>query len=176
MDSINTNQPEDNHEDLGAGAAVDKIKQIVNKSKACFFCTSVSAGSHTRPMSVQQVDNEGNLWFLSSDDSHKNLELTEDPTVKLYFQGFEHSDFLQIDGIGTISRDKEKIKELWQFIVGNWFTKGIEDPRITVIKVRPTDGYYWDTKHSNTVAGIKMFFGALTKTTLDDSVEGRLKV
>lgn len=176
MDSINRDQPEGNHEDLGAGAAVDKIKQIVNKSKSCFFCTSIGSGSHSRPMSIQQVDNAGNLWFLSADDSHKNFELAEDPTVKLYFQGSEHSDFLQLDGIATISRDKEKIKELWQFIVGNWFTEGIDDPRITVIKVRPTEGYYWDTKHGNTVAGIKMFFGALTKTTLNDSVEGRLKV
>ena len=28
------------------------------------------------------------------------------------------------------------------------------DPRITVIKVTPSDGYYWDTKHGNAVAGI----------------------
>lgn len=176
MDSINQNQPEDNHEDLGADAAIDKIKQLVNKSKTCFFCTSVSAGSHTRPMSVQQVDNEGNLWFLSADDSHKNLELAEDPSVKLYFQGSEHSDFLQLDGLATISRDKEKIKELWEFIVGTWFTGGVDDPRITVIRVKPTTGYYWDTKHGNAVAGIKMLFGALTKTTFDDSIEGKLKV
>ena len=176
MDSINKNQPENNHEDLVAGAAIDKIKEIVNKHKACFFCTSVSAGSHTRPMSVQQVDNEGNLWFLSADDSHKNMELAENSSVKLYFQGSEHSDFLQLDGIATISRDKEKIKELWEFVIRTWFTEGVDDPRISVIKVKPTEGYYWDTKHSNAIAGIKMFFGALTKTTLDDSVEGQLKV
>ena len=37
-------------------------------------------------MSVQQVDDEGNL-VLSADDSHKNKELAIDPSVKLYFQG-----------------------------------------------------------------------------------------
>ena len=41
----------------------------------------------TRPMGVQNVDDDGNLWFLSANDSHKNGELARDPSVKLYFQG-----------------------------------------------------------------------------------------
>ena len=55
-----------------------------------------------------------------------------------------------------------------------WFTEGKDDPRITVIKVTPTDGYYWDTKHGAAIAGAKMLVGAAIGKTLDDSVEGRL--
>lgn len=176
MNSIDHNQPEDNFENLDGGAAVDKIKEIVKSAHTCFFCTSCSLGSHARPMSVQQVDDEGNLWFLSAEDSHKNLEVAEDPSVRLYFQGSPHSDFLQIDGLASISRDKEKIKELWQFVVRTWFTEGVDDPRITVIKVHPTHGYYWDTKHSEAIAGIKMLFGAVMHKTFDDGIQGNLKV
>lgn len=176
MESIDRNQPEENFENLSGGQAVDKIKEIVKSAETCFFCTSCSLGSHARPMSVQQVDDEGNLWFLSADDSHKNLEVAEDPSVRLYFQGSPHSDFLQIDGLASISRDKEKIKELWEFVVNTWFTEGIDDPRITVIKVHPTHGYYWDTKHSEAIAGIKMLFGAAMHKTFDDGIQGNLKV
>jgi hypothetical protein len=52
----------------------------------------------------------------------------------------------------------------------------VDDPRITVIKVAPVDGYYWDTKHGMAVAGVKMMIGAMLGKTLDDSIEGRLKV
>ena len=62
-------------------------------------------------MNVRQVDDEGNLWFVSADDSHKNKELAQDPSVKLNFQGSPHSDFLQLTGHATISRDEPKIKE-----------------------------------------------------------------
>ena len=127
-------------------------------------------------MSVQQVDDEGNLWFLSANDSHQNKELALDPSVKLYFQGSAHSDFLQLTGRATISTDRAKIKELWEPIIKTWFTEGVEDPRITVIKVTPTEGYYWDTKHGNAVAGIKMLIGATLGKTLDDSIEGKLNV
>ncbi len=57
----------------------------------------------------------------------------------------------------------------------DWFTEGVNDPRITVICVRPRDGYYWDTKHGTPVAFVKRLVGSVIGKTLDDSVEGTLK-
>jgi general stress protein 26 len=178
MDSINQQQPEHNHQDLAGHDAVEKIKELVGKAKTCFFCTAFPTGSSNgaRPMSVQQVDDEGHLWFLSADDSHKNLEVASDPRVTLYFQGSPHSDFLQLIGTATVSRDKAKIEELWEPVIKTWFTGGVDDPRITVIEVAPLEGYYWDTKHGTAVAGIKMMIGAAIGKTLDDSIEGKLRV
>ena len=178
MDSINQNQPEHNREDLVGRSSVEKIKELVDKADTCFFCTSVTAGNSVgaRPMAVQEVDDEGNLWFLSSDDSHKNDELEQCPTVRLYFQGSPHSDFLMLEGVATVTRDQSRIKDLWKPLMKTWFTEGENDPRIRVIKVAPTHGYYWDTKHGMAVAGIKMLIGAAIGKTLDDSIEGTLKV
>jgi general stress protein 26 len=178
MDSINRNQAEKNHEDLSAQDAVAKIKQLVDKAETCFFCTAATANDSVgaRPMAVQEVDDAGNLWFLSAEDSHKNEELTRNPRVRLYFQGSAHSDFLLLDGAATASHDKARIKELWKPVMKTWFTEGENDPRITVIKFAPREGYYWDTKHGMAVAGVKMLIGAATGKTMDDSIEGKLKV
>ncbi|WP_373890118.1 pyridoxamine 5'-phosphate oxidase family protein [Massilia sp. DJPM01] len=40
-----------------------------------------------------------------------------------------------LDGVATITRDKARIKELWNFILKTWFTEGEHDPRITAIKI-----------------------------------------
>lgn len=178
MDSINKNQSEHNYENLSGTAAIEKIKHIIDKAESCFFTTSAttSESSGTRPMGVQEVDDEGNIWFLSANDSHKNQEIQIDPKVTLYFQGSPHSDFLVIKGVATASRDQAKISELWEPILKTWFTEGEKDPRISVIKVAPTEGYYWDTKHGFAVAGIKMVIGAITGTTMDDSIEGKVKI
>ena len=176
MDSINRNQPEENREDLRDADAIAKMKELIEKASTCFFCTAVARGESggARPMAVQQVDDAGNLWFLSADDSHKNQEIALDPSVQLYFQGSAHSDFLMLRGHATASRDKAKIKELWSPLLKTWFTEGLDDPRITVSKVSPSDGDYWDTKHGYAIAGIKMLIGAAIGKTLDDSIEGRL--
>jgi general stress protein 26 len=176
MDSINQNQPEMNRADLRGAAAVKQAKELIDKAQTCFFCTAASpaVSSGARPMSVQEVDDAGNLWFLSADDSHKNQELERDPNVILYFQGSPHSDFLTLRGTASISRDKEKIKQLWEPVVKTWFTEGVDDPRITVIRVAPSEGYYWTTKHGKAIAGAKMLIGAAIGKTLDDSIEGQL--
>ena len=178
MDSINRNQSEKNHEDLRGEDAVKQIKTVVKQSDNCFFCTAVGVGESggVRPMNVRKLDDDGTLWFLSASDSHKNAELARDPSVRLYFQGSAHSDFLHLSGRATVSTDKAKIKELWEPILKTWFTEGVDDPRITVIQVVPTGGYYWDTKHGDTVAGVKMLIGAAIGKTLDDSIEGKLKL
>ncbi len=177
MDSINKNQPEENHKDLRSDEAVKKIKELIEKNETCFFCTTreTSRQNPTRPMSVQDVDDEGGLWFLSASDSHKNKEIMNDPSVQLYFQGSLHSDFLELYGKASISFDKNIIKKLWKPILKTWFTEGENDPRISVIKVTPSSGYYWDTKNGNLVSGIKMLIGAVVGKTLDDSIEGTLK-
>lgn len=174
MDSINQHQPEKNHEDLQGTDAVGQIKKIVGKTETCFFCT---AGPHkTRPMSVRQVDDRGRLWFLAASDSHLIQELGADSKVELYFQGSPHSDFLHLEGRASVSKNKSKIKDLWEPILKTWFTEGQDDPRITVIEVVPSGGYYWDTKHGGLVAGVKMLIGAAIGKTLDDSIEGTLTV
>ncbi|PBQ31048.1 general stress protein [Sphingobacteriaceae bacterium] len=177
MDSINKEQPEDNYKDLHGEEATQKIKELVNKANVCFFCSDITTGKdfETRPMSVQQLDDAGNLWFLSAHDSHKNKEIKSDDSVQLLFQGSSYSDFLTLYGKATISKDKEKIKELWQPILKTWFTEGVDDPRITVIKVEPEKGYYWDTKHNMAVGMIKRITGAIIGKTLDDSIEGKIK-
>ncbi|HEX8313978.1 MAG TPA: pyridoxamine 5'-phosphate oxidase family protein [Flavisolibacter sp.] len=178
MDSINQQQAEKNHEDLQGKMARKKLQELAEKATSCFFCTGVIGKQPfvTRPMTVQKVDEEGSLWFLSANDSHKNKEIAENPVVQLLFQGSSYADFLHITGMATISEDKQKIKELWNPFLKVWFTEGENDPRISIIKVDPVEGYYWDTKHNKIIVTIKRIVGAITGKTLDDSIEGSLDV
>ena len=176
MDSINRNQPEQNHRDLAGAEARELIRDMAKEIETCFFCTTGGTGQSrgVRPMSVQQADDNGHLWFLSASDSHTNAELAHDPAVKLFFQRSAHAGFLELDGIATVSTDRAKIKELWDPVLKTWFTEGEDDPRITVIQVVPREGYYCDNKHGQVVAGAKMLIGAAIGKTLDDSIEGTL--
>ena len=67
------------------------------------------------------------------------------------------------------------IKELWEPILKVWFTEGEDDPRISVLKVSAESGYYWDNKHGNAIAMIKMAAGAVMGKTMDDSIEGNIQ-
>ena len=47
---------------------------------------------------------------------------------------------------------------------------------MSIICVHPTDAYYWDTKNNKLVSLIKIAAGAITGKTMDDSIEGDIKV
>jgi general stress protein 26 len=154
--------------------ANEKIKALAEEIQTCLFCTYSGSELQSRPMSTLQVDDDGNIWFLSSKESNKNDELSENDEVHLFY-GHGNDKFLTVHGTATISYNKEKIKELWTPIAKVWFTEGIDDPRISVIKVKVSDGYYWDNKHGKMVQGVKLAASLLTGKTMDDGIEGKLK-
>ncbi|TDG36899.1 general stress protein [Pedobacter changchengzhani] len=172
------NTQEENIKDLTGGKAIEKLRELAEKAESCFFCTNIKTGVplSVRPMAIQQVDDEGNIWFMSMKDSHKNGEISSDPFTHLLFQATAHSGFVNIYGISEISRDQAKIDELWKPIAKTWFQGGKDDPNITLIKVIPSEGYYWDNKHGNAVAFLKMAASVISGKTMDDSVEGTLDI
>jgi general stress protein 26 len=178
MDSINQQQPEQNHQDLHTGDAIKKMQELAGKTNTCFFSTRLRSSEvpTTRPMAVQEVDDQGHFWFLSANDSHKNQEIQHDPSVQLLFQGSAHSDFLSIVGTATVSTDPARIKDLWNPLLKAWFTEGENDPRLTAVEVVPQQGYYWDNKHGNLIAAVKTAASAVIGQTFDDSIEGNLSV
>ena len=160
------------HED-----AVRKFKEQVEHNAVCMFTSNLTKlPLTTRPMSVQQVDDQGNFWFLSAADSNKNQEVGVDSRVQLFFQNVSDYEFLTVYGKATVSRDKRKIDELWTPIAKAWFSKGKYDPRITVIKIEPEEGFYWDTKSGKIVSMIKILASAVIGKTLSEGVEGTLSV
>ena len=178
QEGSSNNTQEENIKDLGGTQAVEKLRELADKAESCFLCTNIKTGIplSVRPMAIQQVDDEGNLWFMSMEDSGKNKEISADPFTNIMFQASAHSGFVNVYGISEISRDQAKIDELWTPIAKTWFQNGKDDPKISLIKVIPSEAYYWDTKHGTAVAFLKMAASVVTGKTMDDSVEGDLEI
>ena len=167
---------EDHHEPLSGTKAVDQIRAVAKAAHICLFGTAVGQFPLTvRPMAVQTVDDAGALWFLSDRRSHTNRDIAADPRVQLLFGNPGDSQYLTLQGTATISDDPELKKQHWTPMAKTWFNAGVNDPDLTIIRVEPTDGYYWDTKHGKMYSFLKMTAGALTGQTIDDSVEGQVR-
>jgi len=155
--------------------AIQKLKELAEGARICMFTTfSSKQPMPSRPMALQQVDENGALYFFSAQSSDKNAEILMDEHVQLFFANNGDSEYLSVFGKATISKDHEKIKELWNVFVKTWFQEGPDDPDITLIKVVPEITNYWDTKHNKMIALIKIGTSIITGKTMDDGVEGNL--
>ena len=99
-----------------------------------------------------------------------------DARVQLFFLNTSKYEFLSLYGMATVTRDRQKIDELWTDIAKAWFPEGKDDPRVTVIKVTPEDGFYWDTKDGKLVSMVKILASAVAGKTFTEGVEGTIAV
>lgn len=164
-------------ENLRDKEAVEKMKEIIKGADVCMFATKLgNAPFNTRPMSPMETDDEGCIWFFSDRNSNKNKEIDEDSRVQLTFSNSGSNEFLNIFGNAEIIIDKIKFAEMWTPIVKIWFKEGKDDPDLSLIRVLPKQSYYWDTKHNKMIALLKMLTSIATGKSMDDSVEGNLKI
>lgn len=169
---------EDNHiRNYNGADAIQKLKEMAEDARICMFMTySDDKPMPVRPMALQKVDDDGTLYFFSAASSSANHEIASDPSTQCLFVNTGSSEYLTVFGNATISRDKEKINELWNAWAKAWFHDGPEDPELTLISVTPQSVEYWDTKHNKMVQLIKIAASIVTGKTMDDSVEGKLTI
>ena len=165
----------DPRRNLSSRAAVKKIAELAKNARVCLFGTHAGRTLAVRPMAVQDVDSQGNVWLLSGRSSAKNRQISRNPRVQLLFSNVGKAQYLNLHGVASIHDDRATRKAHWTPLAKTWFHEGVDDPETTVIKVRLESGYYWDTKHGKTVALLEMAVGAMTGRTFDDSVEGTVK-
>ncbi|MCG2616899.1 pyridoxamine 5'-phosphate oxidase family protein [Terrimonas sp. NA20] len=163
------------HKDLRNDAAIEKIREMAEE-KICLFCTYENGQIVSRPMSTQQVDEDGTLWFLSRKDSSKNEQIDENSSVHLMYSDTSKHHYLSLTGHARIVIDQSKVEELWNPIAKAWFEKGKDDPEISLISVAPEEGHYWDTKNGKLVSMLKIAVAAVSGKQMDGGVEGDITV
>ncbi len=158
--------------------AIDKVKQLAKDIDICLFCTNIKVdeGESARPMSTQDADEEGNLWFFSDKKSIKNKEIENDKNVRLYYSHPSKSSYMVLNGEAEIIFDRQKVDEIWSPLVKTWFKEGKDDPNISLIKVTPKNAYYWDVEGNQMINFFKMIASVATGTTLVDAKEGTIKL
>lgn len=158
--------------------AIEKLKSLIKELSMCLFSTNLKDGEAaiTRPMSAYLSEADDFIWFFSQKDSNKNREIEVDNYVQLYFSDMGKSTYFSIAGTAEIvMNNKEKIKELWNPFLKTWFQDGKDDADISLIKVTPDNGYYWDTKGNRIINLFKMAASVVAGKDLVNGEEGKLK-
>ena len=157
--------------------ALKKFKKLVNDINVCMFITNNKDTDHTRPMYTIEVEENGTLWFFTDIRSIKVEEVSMDHIVHLVYAHPGKESFLDVWGNAAVITDKQTIKDKWSPMVKAWFPGGIDDPNISLLKVKPQDAYYWDAEAGKMVSFLKIIAGAITgKSALSSDAQGRLKV
>jgi general stress protein 26 len=156
--------------------AIEKLKQLVDDIDVGLMTTFPANSSfpHSVPMSRQEVDENGHIWYLCSSESDTVNHLQTDSRVMIHFAHVGNYQFLTVEGRAQISRVQARIDRYWNKFMEAWFEKGKDDPRIRVMQVIPEDAHYWDNKTNKLVTLLKVATSAVTGQKMDIGREGSL--
>ncbi len=104
-----------------------------------------------RPMTLQQVEFDGDLWFFCRKSSELVHQIQANPNVNLAFSNPKDSSYISACGHGMMVDDAAKEKELWNPFYKAWFSEGLEDPDLCLIKVTVESADYWESPSSKIV-------------------------
>ena len=124
-------------------AELDKFYSLIDEIKIAMMTTRRPDGHlESRAMANQKRASGADLWFVTDEASGKLQDIAYDPHVTLAYYNTSSYEWVSASGIATVSRDRRKIRELYEPDWRAWFgAEGdprhgtVDDPRIVLIGV-----------------------------------------
>ncbi len=131
--------------------SIEKLKGLIEDIDFGMLTTMDGGKLRSRPMSTQEVQADGDLWFFTSDKTHKVDEIEADNRVNVAYSKPDDNVYVSVSGTAAIVKDRAKIEELWSPVLKAWFPEGLDDPSLCLLKVSVEEAEYWDSPNSKLV-------------------------
>jgi general stress protein 26 len=155
---------------------IDKLNELIKDVKICMMLTHDGNEIKGRPMATTEASKDGILWFFTSSSSEKYNEILNDADIALSYSNPSSNNYVIVNGRAEISRDKNKIKDLWNPFLKAWFPEGADDPHLVLIRVEPHKAEYWDSNSSSMVVFFNMLKSIVTGKQYDEGEHGKISL
>lgn len=140
------NQASQQPRTLTGREAVDKLRELIKEIDFCMLTTVDEDGSlRSRPMSTQDAEFDGDLWFLTSDEGGKAAEVQREHQVNVSYADIGKQTYVSVSGIATILHDRAKIEEFWNPFYKAYFPEGKDSRDLALLKVSVHKAEYWES-------------------------------
>jgi general stress protein 26 len=143
-----------------------KVAELLKDERIAVFTTTAPDGTlMSRPMAMQEVEFDGDLWFFASRSSRKVAHVTANPQVNVATAG--SSSWVSLTGHAVVIDDPAKKEDLWSAVVEAWFPDGPEDPDVVLLRVDAASAEYWDSPGGRVASAISFAKAKLTGQPYD---------
>ncbi|MBS3178215.1 MULTISPECIES: pyridoxamine 5'-phosphate oxidase family protein [unclassified Pseudoclavibacter] len=132
------------HSNATQSDEVAKIAKLVKDFRFAMLTTIEGSGSLVaHPLTIQEAEFDGDLWFLIQKDSTTVRNLGADSRAGVSLSS--NDSWVSLSGTAGLVNAPEKLRELWNPAAEAWFPNGPEDPNVGVLKFSASGAEYWDS-------------------------------
>jgi general stress protein 26 len=131
---------------------VEQLNELIRDIKFAMFTTVHSNGSpHSRPMATRKADGDSQLWFFTDTNTDKVDAIHENNNVCVSYVDPDGQRYVSVSGTAQLLNNPEKKKEFWDPLYKAWFPRGLDDPKLVLIRVLINAAEYWDASQGKMV-------------------------
>ena len=94
-----------------------------------------------RPLAVQDVQDDGDMWFFTSATTSQVAHVQAHPGVNVSFG--KATEWVSVAGTAHVVTDRQKIHDLWNQMVEAWFPDGPDTQEVVLLHVDSDSAEYW---------------------------------
>ncbi|BCW68990.1 pyridoxamine 5'-phosphate oxidase family protein [Arthrobacter sp. NicSoilB8] len=122
--------------------SISKVTGIINDSHIGMLTTINEAGTLvSRPLAVQEVKDDGDMWFFTSSTSSQVAHIRANPAVNVSFG--KRTEWVSVAGTAEVVTDRQLIHDMWNQVVEAWFPDGPDTPEVVLLHVDSDSAQYW---------------------------------
>lgn len=123
---------------------IRKVAELIGGEHIAMLTTTADDGTLiSRPMALQEVQFDGDLWFFAERGSRTTDHVSARPQVNVTVSS--SGTWVSLTGTATVVTDDAKKKELWNAGVEAWFPEGPGSDEVVLMRVDAESAEYWDT-------------------------------
>ncbi|UFN45046.1 pyridoxamine 5'-phosphate oxidase family protein [Nocardioides okcheonensis] len=120
------------------------VAEIMRKTDiAVLTYLSTEGALVSTPMGTQDFEEPGTTWFLTEASSDKVRAIEADPRVNVAYSS--KAGWVSLSGTATVSRDRDKLHELWDASAGAFMSGGPDDPDNVLLEIDGATAEYWES-------------------------------
>ena len=121
-----------------------KVAELIKDQKLAMLTTRDPSGTLTsRPMALQEVEFDGDLWFFAERGSRTVGHVGASPQVNVTVNG--SGSWVSLTGEASVVDDVARKRELWNAGAEAWLPQGPDDDSVVLLRVEGRSAEYWDT-------------------------------
>lgn len=131
---------------------LQKIRSLLADIRVLMMATNLGKIPFSAcPMTLQDMDEKGDLWFFTPRDSRHFKHIEKDNRVQLIGSNEREQTHLSIYGNATHIIDHSKVDQLWNPMLKAWFN-GKEDTNLALLNINMESVYYWNNDENKMIS------------------------
>ncbi|QLD12643.1 pyridoxamine 5'-phosphate oxidase family protein [Microbacterium oleivorans] len=118
-----------------------------------------------RPLTVQEAEFDGDLWFVVDRESSVAAHVGERPGVGVALS--TNDAWVSLAGEARIVDDRARLGHYWSSTLEAWFPDGPDDPRVTLLRIDAVSGEYWSSAGGRVATAIGLIKSKITGETYE---------